>query len=116
MPVNHAPLLAAQRWKLWLAFAAVVVSGALMWFDAWFSSALKLQRYAPTLIGTGLGLVALVAACLAVRCPSCGKRLLWHALSTMPSHAWLEWLLSETTCPRCGYSSAGAAVRSGGGP
>ncbi len=108
---NDVSLLAAQRWKLWLAFVAVLTAGALMWFDAWFSSALRVQRYAPTLIGTGLGLLALVAACCAVRCPRCGKRLVWYALSK-PAHSWVEWLLAETTCPKCGYSSSKAESRS----
>jgi predicted RNA-binding Zn-ribbon protein involved in translation (DUF1610 family) len=115
MASNHVPLLAAQRWKLWLAFAVILAAGAFMWFDAWFSTVLQLPRYVPTLIGTSLGLVALLVACLSIRCPSCGKRFVWHALSTMPSHSWLEWLLVESTCPKCGFQSSRTEARSESG-
>jgi endogenous inhibitor of DNA gyrase (YacG/DUF329 family) len=94
--------------------AAIVAAGALMWFDAWFAGALRLNRYIPTLIGTGLGLATLVAACIAVRCPSCGMSLVWHAVSKKPFGAWLEWLLTETTCPKCGFTVTAATSHSQG--
>ena len=99
-------LVAPQRWKLHLAFAGVLAAGALMWFDRWFATVLHVERFVPTLIGAALGLVVLVATCLAVRCSACHSSLVWYGLSKKHSGAWLDWLLTETTCPKCGHSIA----------
>ena len=106
MVSSQPALVAPQRWKLHLAFVGVLAAGALMWFDRWFATVLHVERFVPTLVGTALGLVVLVATCLAVRCPACHSSLVWYGISKKRSGAWLDWLLTETTCPKCGHSSA----------
>ena len=103
MSIEHASLVASQQWKLRAAFAMVLVAGALMWFDMPIGEFLGLSRYTPTLIGTFLGLATLVSASLAIRCPNCRLSLVWFALSKKSTGSWLNWLLDEDTCPRCGH-------------
>ena len=98
-------LVSTQRWKVRTAFAFILIAGLLMWFDPLISELLGLSRYAPTMIGTLLGLATLIITSLAVRCQSCRTSLVWFALSKKPTNSWLHWLLSETTCPRCGYQA-----------
>ena len=105
MNTQSVPLVHNQRWKLRVAFAMVLVGGMLMWFDRQLAELLSVSRYMPTLIGTFLGLVTLLFAVAAVRCPSCKTSLVWFALSKKSSGSWLVWLLDESTCPKCHYSA-----------
>ena len=109
MSFEHRSLVTNQRWKLRAMFAMVVVSGALVWFDKSIADLIGLSRYAPTLMGTFLGFATLILASLSIRCPSCRLSLVWFALSTKPVNSWLDWLLDETTCPKCGYVAKGQA-------
>jgi DNA-directed RNA polymerase subunit RPC12/RpoP len=103
MSIKHSSLVASQQWKLRAAFALVLVASAFMWFARPIAEFLRLSRYTPTLIGTFLGLATLVLASLAIRCPNCRLSLVWFALSKKSTGSWLDWLLDEDTCPRCGH-------------
>jgi DNA-directed RNA polymerase subunit RPC12/RpoP len=46
--------------------------------------------------------VALVLT-LVVRCPDCGVRWIWFAVSRQDSHAWIGWLRTLQACPGCGF-------------
>jgi len=71
-----------------------------MAFDQKIALFLGLPSYAPTLIGTALGLATLLMASVTIRCPSYKLSLAWFAISKQPSNLWLNWLLNETVCPR----------------
>ena len=43
-----------------------------------------------------------LAACISIRCPTCGSRWFWRAMSTQPSGNWLNWLVAQKGCPKCG--------------
>ena len=105
MHTHQITLVSHQHWKLQSAFASVLLSGSLMWFDRPIADLLGVSHYAPTLVGTLLSIATLVLAAVAVRCPSCGISLVWFALSRKSTGAWLGWLLEETTCPVCGYAA-----------
>lgn len=49
-----------------------------------------------------LAFAAWLWAVLAVRCPSCGARLFWRAISEHGIVDWLTWLESLSSCPDCG--------------
>lgn len=104
MTYQRVPLVESQRWKLHIAFAMVLLSGSLMWFDRQLAAFLAVSQYLPTLVGTLLGFLTLVISVLAVRCPSCGVSLVWFAVSQKTVSGWLSWLLNESTCPKCGFS------------
>lgn len=105
MHPHPLPLISHQRWKLRLAFAALLMSGAAMMFDKQLSAVMSVQTYVPTLIGTAVGLAAMVFSVIAVRCPQCGTSLAWLAISQKSSSSWLDWLLDVSVCPKCGHSS-----------
>jgi predicted RNA-binding Zn-ribbon protein involved in translation (DUF1610 family) len=60
------------------------------------------------LMGTGL-----LAGTLLVKCPNCGAKLLWKALSAAPASRWFTWLLTLSTCPVCGYNVPGGRQHHG---
>jgi len=99
------PLVSSQKWKLWLALLGLLAAAALMTFEASITRALGAPRYLATLIGTALGLLTLLLAALAVRCPSCQLSLVWFAVSKQTSSLWLSWLLEAKSCPRCGHTA-----------
>ena len=90
-----------QIWKFYLAAVVTLVGGALIWIgqsrlDAAGDSALVLM-----LVGAGMGVVGMVWSAVAVKCPKCGTRLLWRAVSEQSSGNWLTWLLHLDRCPSC---------------
>ena len=105
MSIKHPSLVASQQWKLRAAFVSILFASAFMWFDRPIAEFLGLSRYTPALTGTFLGLATLVSASLAIRCPSCRLSLVWFALSKKSTGSWLNWLLDEDTCPRCGHKT-----------
>ncbi len=52
------------------------------------------------------GVVVAVASymwmAMSVRCPTCGTKLLWHAMSSKSPDEWLHWLITLERCPSCG--------------
>jgi hypothetical protein len=93
---------AGQYWKLLLGLgvcaAASVVLFALLSLD-------RVSRRADhALFELGAVAVAVLAftwTCLVVRCPGCGLRLLWYAVSKLPHSSWLTWVFQFTECPGC---------------
>ena len=88
-----------QTWKL-----AVGVFGLLTGFVTMLFGLSRLSHggvlYA--LSGLVLGVATAVAACISVRCCHCGMRWLWAAVRNQDQLQWLNWLLAQRVCPRCG--------------
>lgn len=61
------------------------------------------QRAAFSLVGLAGALLGYAWAVLAIRCPSCGTKLLWWTMSCNTPSDWVEWLMTATRCPVCGY-------------
>ncbi len=40
-----------------------------------------------------------------LKCPSCGVNLFWYGLGHAKYGNWLDWLLTQSTCPKCGYTA-----------
>jgi hypothetical protein len=60
----------------------------------------------PAVIGWVPGLIAgtvvpTLWVCWAVRCPSCGARIVWIAIYEQGMNNWMRWLLSLVECPKC---------------
>lgn len=56
------------------------------------------------LAGMSIGLASFLLALLFIRCPRCGSRWLWKAVSQQEHSQWLSTLLSNSTCPSCAYT------------
>ena len=105
MTVSGESLMAKshQAWKLHAMVAAMVASGALMAFAGWKIDGLTPDQFAFYMLsGVILGLGSMAVACLSIRCPNCGDRWLWRAVSKRDSGIWLAWLESQKSCPACG--------------
>lgn len=100
--LDDKKLMDRQRWKLWLFGACFGVVGMGLWFSQFVAAMLSVAPAAVMFGATALEFLILVAACVAIRCPSCRLSLPWYALSKKPAAAWLSWLLDAKACPRCG--------------
>jgi hypothetical protein len=40
-----------------------------------------------------------------LKCPSCKTNLFWYGVNHRFGN-WLGWLLTESTCPKCGYTAS----------
>jgi len=106
-----------QRWKLYAGFvpvaaAAVSFVAGLLAFGkcdslAHAQCATATRGSALMLAGTGLGVAGFIWLCLSVRCPKCGTRVIWWAMSKKASGAWLAATVSLQTCPKCGGGGGG---------
>lgn len=100
-----SPLVASQRWKLWLSALGLLVAGIAMVAPSWIAALLGIEAMY-IILGTSLtGIAVLLGTCAAVRCPACGLPLVGHALSHQAHDVWLAWLISVQVCPRCGFKS-----------
>ncbi len=97
----------SQRWKLVLALAALLASALIILLQTPLATmAGEVAALRAVLLATIASLTAFVAPCLSVRCPLCGCKLLWRAVSTRHSTSWLLWLLSIDRCPHCNFVPA----------
>jgi predicted RNA-binding Zn-ribbon protein involved in translation (DUF1610 family) len=100
-------LVAVHEKKLWLLGGVLAVAGIGFLFTDEIAIGLGVAAVVIQLSALGLTCGSLVMAFLLIRCPNCGLRLVLYALSHRSMGGWLQWLLTEKTCPRCGYSHEG---------
>jgi hypothetical protein len=99
---NSAIKKTGQWWK-GIAASAVVISGTIIMIagllalngDQLHSS------FAIMLAGGALTMLGFTFACWSIRCPDCGTRWLWLAVTKQHAGSWLEWLMSKAQCPIC---------------
>lgn len=93
-----------QSWKLWVAAAGLITSGAffaMARLSPWGrsdSTAILLS-----LAGCLLWLFAILWAVFSLRCPRCGHRVLWQVLRQAEVRAFVPRLVELEACPRCAY-------------
>jgi hypothetical protein len=102
---NKLPLLQMHRRRL-IAGACVIAPAALV---ALFSDALggRIGVSSGSLELGALVILAWVTVWLArgTRCPRCKSNLFWYGVNHRFGN-WLGWLLTESTCPKCGYTTS----------
>jgi len=96
----------SQLWKLYLSLI-LAISGALLVFLTVVYVEHLTPRSGFLLLfgGFSIAAIGLLAGSFFVRCPMCGAKLLWKALSEAPASRWLHWLLTLSKCPVCCYES-----------
>jgi hypothetical protein len=92
---------AGQLWKCYLGTAVVLLGAALIWIGTSRMDAPAATGIDIMLAGIVVGLAGMVWSALAVRCPKCGTRLVWRAVSEQSTANWLMWLLHLDSCPSC---------------
>ena len=100
--MKDSPLISHGPWKLYLALVLVVAGGVLIFLPASFSSSRFATQLAP--VGVVVAVVGLLGLWLLPTCPHCGLRLFPHAISSQNASDWLRWMVTVSTCSRCGYA------------
>lgn len=95
-----------QWWKLILAFCGILAGGFLMFGGRLVLGSTQTAVFV-VIGGVFLGLASFVYGCFAIRCPNCGVRWVWLGVSGKSSGQWLEWLLNQSSCPKCEYVASG---------
>ncbi len=94
-----------QAWKFWVMPIGVVISALLIFGAQWLIGSLPAGWFPIiTLSGCLVGLVSFVFPCIAIKCPVCGARWFWLAVSKKHSTNWFNWLMTQSSCPACGTS------------
>ena len=100
--MKGSPLISRSPRKLYIALVLVVAGGALVCLPASIaSSAFAIQL---TAAGVVMAVVGLLGLWLLPTCPHCGLRLFPHAISSQNASDWLRWMVTVSTCPRCGHA------------
>lgn len=86
-----------QRWKLDAMVWMMVVGGAMLLVGIARELWLTVHPVAVLVI-----LASLFWGARTVRCPKCGSRLFWKALSEQTPSRFVIWLIQLQMCPTCG--------------
>jgi hypothetical protein len=95
--------------KLRVALGVVLVAGAV------FIAGLISDDLRIALLGNVAALIVLLgllALGYVISCPSCGLRLVFHAMTSGAGGNWVRHLLYSDSCPRCGFRANGGEMSS----
>src|SRR6266496_1046229 len=96
----------SQLWKLYVSLIFVSSGAFLVFLTVVYGEQLTPRSGFLLLFGGfSIAAIGLLAGSFFVRCPKCGAKLLWKALSEAPASRWLHWLLTICQCPVCNYDS-----------
>src|SRR3989344_7172998 len=101
------PLIATQKWKLWIWAGLIIMAGMGFLFSNQLASIFAINLLAVNIGSILVSFAAIVGASLSIRCPQCGLSLVWHGLSQKNIGEWLLWLPGGSKYPRWGGSFAG---------
>ena len=99
--MKDSPLISHSAWKLYIALGLVVAGGVLMFLPA----SISMSAFGAQLLAAGavISVLGLLGVWLLAACPDCGLRLFPHAIASQNASDWLRWMVSVSTCPRCGH-------------
>jgi hypothetical protein len=102
---SPVPLLLAHRRRIVRTAVAIALIALVALFPGFF--ALHAGINSAVLEVSAVALLVVVTLLLArgLSCPSCHKNLFWYGINNRFGN-WINWLLTETTCPKCGYSQS----------
>jgi hypothetical protein len=93
-----------QQWKLLIGSAMFVGGSTLMFMATSGSSSADDTRFAFFLLsGLALMIIATAWLALSIRCPQCGSKFFWLAVSKEHVGSWGSSLLTRADCPVCGH-------------
>ena len=93
--------ISQQMWKIWLGYVIGLVGGVIVVATAIYRGELPpATEVLLMLIGGLLVLGAQAFPCVAIKCPACGAKWYWIALTKKS----MRWFWSQSECPECGSS------------
>ena len=92
-----------QWWKLGLSFFGELLGVVIMFFGL---SNLEKNNlfFILALIGITIGLASFIFFCISIKCPNCKEKWAWLAVSKKNPNKWLNWLITQSKCPKCDYT------------
>ncbi len=101
-----------QRWKLRLMAVSAAIGVILCVLAELLKAHMDNGAYVVLLaVSVVLGIVAILFPCLSIRCPVCGARWFWGAISRKHEVGPFDWLAAQAVCPSCGSSCTAFADR-----
>jgi hypothetical protein len=102
---SEVPLLLVHRRKLIVGSTVLAASAVVALFPETVGRLLGVSTLVSGLGGAIVFVVVLYWLAQGLKCPGCGINLFWYGLGHAKSGNWLDWLLKQSTCPKCGYRS-----------
>lgn len=91
-----------QAWKMWILHVSGFIAIPLIIATELFSSSLVARDHALLLLlGITLAIGGFAFPCLSIKCPDCGDRWFWRAVSQKKSGNSVKWF-EQSACPVCG--------------
>lgn len=91
-----------QLWKLLVGFALTSAGPISVGVALKYSSEIDAGTFGPLVLGgLGASIIGMCFLALSIRCPKCGARWFWQAVSKQDSGKWLLWLMGRDRCPDC---------------
>jgi hypothetical protein len=106
---TDTPLLLVHRRKLIVGSAVLAASALLGLLPDTLSGWIGISSWLLELAAAIVFFVLLYWLAYGLRCPGCGINLFWYGLGRAGSGNWLEWMLRQSTCPKCGYRAGGGS-------
>ncbi len=108
MPSRSVIARSNQSWKLILGLILLVggaVTDAIVSFIAHShgSAVDNSRRYNLQAVSVALAAAGFVYLCVGIRCPRCGTRWIWMAVTGKLNPKALDTLLTLERCPTCGH-------------
>jgi len=92
-----------QSWKFRTFFIVLVMSGVSMTYGQFNIETLSNDLFFYFVAGGAfVGLLSFIFACVSIKCPNCGAKWFWSAVSGKGNKEFLFWLNSLSSCPKCG--------------
>ena len=101
MSNNSLLARSGQLIVFWIGFALVVVGALVM------PVAPRIHPMVPIYVTAPFGVASFIGGfellCTRLRCPHCGTRIIWDAVSRRPASEGLAGALASESCFNCGY-------------
>ena len=91
-----------QWWKANIFFWGEMLGGIILFIGLANLDHRELG-FGLSVAGIVVGVVSFIFGCVSIRCPKCNAPWVWQGVSGKSSNEWLNWLLNQSKCPKCGH-------------
>jgi len=93
----------AGQWNKFVFLSLVEILGGVLLFAGLSTLENTKLSFMLGISGTIIGLLAFAILCVSLRCPHCGARWMWMAVSKVNSPIWQERVVGLSSCPKCKF-------------
>lgn len=110
---SKVPLLQGHRRRLIVGACVITPAALVVLFPDMIGKRIGVSSGALELGALVLFVSVTLWLARGARCPSCKTNLFWYGVNHRFGN-WLGWLLTESTCPKCGYTTSDRSDRQAG--